>query len=31
MQAEERKTTESFQMELLLDALPKESVTDPTG
>ena len=31
MQAEEGKTTESRQMETLLDALPKESATDPTG
>lgn len=31
MQAEEGKTTESLQMEMLLDALPKESATDRTG
>jgi len=31
MQAEEGKTTESLQMEMLLDVLPKESATDPTG
>lgn len=31
MQVEETNRTESLQMEMLLDALPKESTTDPTG
>jgi aarF domain-containing kinase len=31
MQVEEANNTESLQMEILLDALPKESATDPTG
>jgi len=31
MHAEEGKPTEPLQMEMLVDALPKESATDPTG